>query len=281
MVISWRLISSRTPFVSTVRSMKAPEKPALINTMISFESGEQFEFNDLQNLFCEGVGGGSTILCAVVLVGFGSLKYLLVKSIDRKMHQVVPRKRQPMQLIRGRVQPCEERWPPSQHNVINHGLEEMTGKYRVVGWCFIRVVAEPTHSGSSYKMVGVDVIRGNLGYKPNDDMFLYQSSNKKFARHKADVFGFKDFWRTRKRSRRSGGCREEYARHQSSQLGTSVLQFTLILVPSYLSSEYHSTFLIINLSHCPRFNSVPHLVIIGGLGGCSDSGKNSHPRDTS
>lgn len=30
--ISSRLISNRTPFVSTVRSMKAPEKPALIDS---------------------------------------------------------------------------------------------------------------------------------------------------------------------------------------------------------------------------------------------------------
>jgi len=51
--------------------------------MMSFEAGKH-KFTDLQNLLCLCMGVGLTILCAVVFVSFGSLRYLLLTSEEQK-----------------------------------------------------------------------------------------------------------------------------------------------------------------------------------------------------
>jgi len=126
--------------------MKAPEKPALVIDSHGNEFWEMaFEFTLTKALLqMRGsrvdrfLRSGSRRLWQPEVYG--------QNQMSTKCNQVVLRKRQPLRLIHGRVQPCVGSWPPAQRSAINGGFDgTRTGTYRVVGRCFIRVAAEPTH----------------------------------------------------------------------------------------------------------------------------------------
>jgi hypothetical protein len=118
-------LCDRTPFFSTMRSTKAPDKPALINSQHDcfWRQRHCQYFSDLQNLFCFCVRSGFTILFAVVLVGFGGLIFCCQDRMNSNFtHQNVLRTRQPLQLAHGKAEPCEGRCSPGQPSV-NEGFK--------------------------------------------------------------------------------------------------------------------------------------------------------------
>jgi hypothetical protein len=60
--------------------MKPPDKPALIDSHNDEFRAIRIYPSQLTKPLLQRRGRGATILCAVVLVGFGSLTYILLKS---------------------------------------------------------------------------------------------------------------------------------------------------------------------------------------------------------